>query len=414
MDTQLINWQKLERLYPQTACAIKQHSSKSLQEYSSWLWNAPQPNPVDADFATLLSQHLQTLGQPTATIQQILKQLSLCPSLQTTHHVTPTNGPTFATADLVALCGKPEDYIYLVGACTGIAFSNAAWSGALSYFNTPLHKLVKKSSKTWHKALRAEQERASKNEQRLSLIAAKNRDALVFKAPQDYLLMEVWQDLDPQVQQLLGTPEHQFYSEWALQSCQNIQKQLLGSQQIVYFDLSMVVSDYIQQKLGTTTELDWLIAPKPRAEVEKMFGNQNLFLTTKLGKKSAKVKRLDCQQVPTNLDWIQQSLATGQFCPSIFLIFFVLLCMLGFHCWGSFYQMEYLHFYAQGWQSLGYKPQIQSYLASGRLLKHHVPAFEHHALWPLDQVLSQQPLKINTLKNTKMQYLWQPLLQKLV
>lgn len=415
MDFEQINWQKLEQLHPELANVFKKHGSQKLEDYSRWLWSAPKPQSLDANFVGVLAQHLGKIGCPATVVKLILTQLAACPVLQTAHHLAPTNGPTFATTDLIALCGKPKDYFYLVGVCTGLPFSNVAWSGALSYSNTPLEQLVKKSSPTWYKALRAEKERASKDEQRLSLIAAKHRDARVFQSKQNYLLPEVWQDLQPKTQQLLGPPEAEFYSEWALKSCQNIQKRLFNNQQIVYFDLNLVIANYIRLNLGRAAELDWLINPEQRALVEKVFGgNPTLFLTTKPGKKSTKVQRLSSQQVPTDLAWLEQALAEDSFCPSIFLVFFVLLCMVGLHCWGSFHQIKYLKTYIEGWQSLGYQSQSHGYLTSGRLLGQHVPEFEHPALWPLDQVLRDQPVVVEQFKDIQMQHLWQPFLQKIV
>ena len=73
------------------------------------------------------------MGWADVIVKQLLQELEQKRLLQTTMHLTPTEGPTFLAAHQLATLKQPKISNYLVGAYSGVPFSNSAWSGAINY-----------------------------------------------------------------------------------------------------------------------------------------------------------------------------------------------------------------------------------------------------------------------------------------
>ena len=131
----------------------EKYSDYTIQRYARQCYDYSAAK-LDDLFLDCFKQELINSGYQKDS-NQILQQFKNNPVLQTAHHLTATNGPTFTAIDLVSLMGLEEKY-YLVGVFSGVPFSNPAWSGSLSYGDIALEKMIQKTSPFFSNKRKAE------------------------------------------------------------------------------------------------------------------------------------------------------------------------------------------------------------------------------------------------------------------
>ena len=119
----------------------EKYSDYTIQRYARRCYDYTDAK-LDGLFLDCFKQELINSGYKEDS-DKILQQFKNNPVLQTAHHLTATNGPTFTAIDLVSLMGLEEKY-YLVGVFSGVPFSNTAWSGCLSYGDIALKIVFRK------------------------------------------------------------------------------------------------------------------------------------------------------------------------------------------------------------------------------------------------------------------------------
>jgi hypothetical protein len=415
---------KLKKSSPYLGEIFSSHWEQTLSEYSEKLYN-PRQLTLEPELLEAFREEWLAMQLPAKKVEQALQQLTELPVLQTSHHVTPTNGPVFLSLDLISLSGLPQGALYLVAANSGIAFSNSAWTGALSYGEMELATLAKIDSPIYRQTLKSAKERKlhGDDNQRITLIPAKQRDQLVFGTEIEPGHKKKIQDLAPSLSPLVEhMDEGDLYSHWATRSSALIQNRIFQTDRILYFDLNQVIKRYL---LKTIRLKDHPVS-KLLFEGENIcsyFEFPALFLKNHRGKKSNKVDPLirDVQGLrgrKTGLHSINpqdlwEALAKDHYCPAVFLLFFILRFLNGIKCLGSFKQVEYLEQFRRGWLKIGLdwnlnleEDQGQS-LTTGKLIKDSV------VQWPLDYYLSDKTIKLQDYAQVPMGEFWTPILAQL-
>jgi len=404
--------------HPRLAAQFEEDWDSPLGEYGKRLFQS-EPLSLDPDFLGLVQNQARQIGYPEDWIDRLCRQLCKSPVIQTSHHSTPTHGPTFTAIDLITLSGLDTEAIYPIFATSGVPFSNSAWSGALSYGSLGLDQLFATGSPALTKATKAQAEREAHGgqEARLSLIGAKWRDHLVFSADQSESLAPLLNQLHPNVQPLLAPVRlGQPWSHWAAKTASLIQGKLFGKK-VMVLDMSVLVADYVALKLkqGDPLFLELLSDPVSQGTLD--------FLVPYRGKKSFKVNRaswdggrLCCEKAGPTVEGVEglaAALAARELCPAVWTSFFVLRFVLGLKCLGSFNQVGYLENFRLQLLDSKLTPHLQldaqvDDLTTGRLF-----GPDGKPVWPLDQVLSGQQLSVDNFKDCRMSTFWEPVVRQL-
>ena len=337
--------------HPKILKQIKEkYSDYTIQRYARRCYDYTDAK-LDGLFLDCFKQELINSGYKEDS-DKILQQFKNNPVLQTAHHLTATNGPTFTAIDLVSLMGLEEKY-YLVGVFSGVPFSNTAWSGCLSYGDIALEKIIQKNSPYYSQIIKENKDRIRDlvSENKIRLVVSDFRDDLVFGSGFEKYRLELWNGMQEKMLQYFPVPKVQStFSNWHLRCCSNLQTELFGEKKIVYFDLCRLIKNYL------------IVATKKKTPLlEKFFCSfktieKNLnpiwFYTRENKKKIWKIKPLFTKDLPffnkeneICLTSMQIFLQEKNYCPSTFITFFILAFCYGIRCLGSFYQVEYLHHY---------------------------------------------------------------------
>jgi len=418
----------LRKNHPELAEVFGEAWQMPLKTYAERLYRK-NPRKIEPELLTAFSQELATMGIEPTLIQTAQKQIQKTPVLQTSHHITPTHGPTFLALDLISLSGLEPSQLYLIGANSGVAFSNSAWSGALSYGSLPLAHLCQPESAAYRQALKADRERLAHGDtdHRLSLIPSRQRDQLLFGTRLSEYQIDLSHQFSDGLQNLLPQmTANQPFSHWAALTAAQIQNRVFSDRQCLIFDLNRVISRYLVNILTNQPDHPCgilLSNAKKSLEIRSTFDDPAMFLGSYQGKKSTKVDPLFWKgqglessktgyREVSRQDLIRQ-LEDETLCPGLFLLFFILRFLNGIRCLGSFSQIKYLERFRQGWQTvqvdwdLDLEPDVRDSLTTGRLFQNGC------AVWPLDLALNQQPLFVEGFSDLEMGVFWKPIVKQL-
>ena len=202
MDSIIASLRRMNRT--QLSKVIEKWGNKSLEEYGQLWWQEPiRPPPLEPELIQAFKETWQQMGWADVLVKQLLQELEQKRVLQTTTHLTPTEGPTFLASHQLATLRQPQTSSYLVGAYAGVPFSNAAWSGAINYgTKTSLEQILHPSNPLFRQAQAAVVDRIRDGDHsRLSLIPSKWRDGLVDRSAIPDRLNELVSDLLPGVRE---------------------------------------------------------------------------------------------------------------------------------------------------------------------------------------------------------------------
>lgn len=409
---------------PRLAFCFERHWHTPLSEYAKLLYQ-----PGEARFSPLfelaLRREFQRVGHSDQEAQEALTLLKKKPVLQCAHHVTPTHGPTFLTLDVISLNGLEPQESYLIGASSGIPFSNSAWSGALSYQQLELEELLR-PGKAFKQAQEAQREREAHgdSDRRLSLIPAKLRDQLLFGEVVPESLELLYEQMTDPLKELIEPPKAGgSFSSFALKTAGKIQERILG-RKVLPFDLNRLVADYLvllYDQEPTHPLIQLLGDQETIAKLNEDREHPLQLLSSYQGKKSKKLEPLlytgseligpKAGALPTNLANLIEGLRQEQLCPGILLTFIVVAFTEGLHVLGSFNQIDYIHQVHARLQGLGLnwiqQEPIGPSLVTGRMLHGGFP------LMPLDLALRNQRLEAEHYGGLTMGELWQHYLDRL-
>lgn len=418
----------LKKERPIVASVFEKNWQRSLKDFSQSLFDW-RPTKVEGALKNAFRFEFREMGVSESEIGGFLSQIEELPVLQTSHHVTPTNGPTFLAYDLISLSGLPEGKIYPVAANSGVPYSNAAWSGSISYGDLPLESLLKPGSELYKRTIKSTRNRQEDGDSdlRISLIPSRSRDQLLFGSGITADQVQYFNTFSDAFKERIVSPEpFDVYSHWACSTCSSLQQRLFSGRKIFYFDINRVIAKYLAEILlsGKAHPIrDLFYDPSISDAVNESFDEPTLFLGSYKGKKSFKIESLKWDSQGTlgiksgvisyRPEELAKALSEKRLCPGIFLQFLVLRFINGIHCLGSFNQLDYLESYRLGWEKLktGWNLDLaadyETTLTTGRIV------LEEGALWPLDLAMKDETLKISEYLNKPMSAFWFPILDQL-
>ncbi|MGK0289216.1 MAG: hypothetical protein ACI86H_000647 [bacterium] len=416
IDTQI---SQLKKTHPNLAKVFQDNWDTPLSKFSKKLFQISSKKMIEPTLFQAFEEEWASMNIPQSTILKFIDQIKTTPVLQTSHHITPTNGPTFFTLDAIALSGIPKDQTLLVAANSGVAFSNTAWSGSLSYQESTLEELFKIESKAYQQAKRSAKERQSHGDQekKISLIPSKKRDDLLFGNQIEEQQSQLFQQFSESLQKTLVEPKlGESYTHWASNTCSQLQKKIFQQNNIFYFDINQVINRYLIKMLKEGNQehpVYQILFGSQSQQLLENFENPTIFLGRRKGKKSWKVQPILWNNQEFTEESLIQALEEQSVCPSVFLLFFILRFLNGIHCLGSFNQIEYLENYRKAWQSLNFPwnldltPDGSQTLTTGRML------WKDELIYPLDWAFQNKTFALEEIANIPMKYFWQRTLKQL-
>ncbi|MBU2514607.1 hypothetical protein KJ966_25055 [bacterium] len=420
---------QLEINHPMLAAVFKEHWQTPLDQYTALLYDKDRVS-IEPELRDAFCSEWECYGKNKKETEQLLDELESTPVLQTSHHVTPTNGPTFLAYDLISLAGLRENKTYMVAANSGVAFSNPAWSGALSYGQLSLDWLLLKNTNAYRQAEKSARDRSKDGQadNRISLIPAKMRDQLVFGTRISDFQVSLFNQFAAGLKEIsIPMVTDQVYSIWASGFCSRVQSAIFQGKHILYFDVNRVISRYIVHILQSRTKhplLEILFSDRINKKINEKFENPVFFQGNWEGKKSFKVDGLRWQFSrligeksgirELGRQQLIEELQQETLCPGIFLQFFILRFLNGICCLGSFNQIEYMESYRRGWSDLktGWQlftdPDYRETLTTGRLIN------KGKAVWPLDLALKGDTINLQQYLKMEMSYFWEPIVKQIL
>ena len=400
-----------------TLTQIKEkYSDYTIQRYARQCYDYSAAK-LDDLFLDCFKQELINSGYQKDS-NKILQQFKNNPVLQTAHHLTPTNGPTFTAIDLISLIGLEEEY-YLVGVFSGVPFSNTAWSGCFSYGDIALEKIIQKTSPYYSQLIKENKDRKRDlvSENKIRLIVSESRDDLVFGGSFDKYRLELWNGMQEKMLQYFPVPKAQSaFSNWHLSCCSNLQSELFGEKKIVYFDICRLIKNYLivatKQKMPLLEKLllSFQIIEKNLSPI--------WFYTRENNKKNWKIKPLFTQDLPFFIKKNEICLTSTQLflqekncCPATFITFFILAFCYGIRCLGSFYQVEYLRHYEDCLKNIFSPGDIFSHDWSKTFIS-GILKEQGNFVYPLDYILEQKNISLKNYREKKISILWEELFLK--
>ena len=391
----------------QLSKVIEKWGNESVEEYGQLWWQEPMELlPLEPELTQAFKETWQQMGWADVLVQQLLQELEQKRVLQTTMHLTPTEGPTFLASHQLATLRQPKISNYLVGAYSGVPFSNAAWSGAINYgTKTSLEQILHPSNSLFRQVQSAIIDRVRDGDHpRLSLIPGKWRDGLVDRSVIPDRLNKLFPDLFPEVLEssLRSIVPNSSYDNWALSFSEQLTRIVLNNNRIYFFNLNEVIRKYLIDVLKDNSH--WLtqifLDPRKIKSLEREFAN-NWFVAEveKQGKK--KIEQIHLQNrcfesstisIPAEPESIISALNEERFCPGLILCFWVLAFYNGIRCLGGFEQIEYLAELdsklnrLKSLDLINYTSDQISFLTTGRCID------QDYEIYPIDVFLGNSEL----------------------
>ncbi|MEM6925406.1 MAG: hypothetical protein AAF602_00655, partial [Myxococcota bacterium] len=205
-------------------------------------WSAPEDASFEPAFRDAL---VEELAEQELDAADLVRRVEHVGAVLTSHHVCPTPGPTFGGIDCLATLGQPGPV--LVMAWSGVPMSNAASSGSLCFSRTPFEALlVEGPERTRQMKAARDRARDGVGEQRITLVSAALRDALLYQCPIPERLHDVWASASPALAGHLPAPRaDETYASWALRCGEAIGRNLTGRSDLHYVDLNRVARRYL-------------------------------------------------------------------------------------------------------------------------------------------------------------------------
>ena len=381
--------EKLASTRPRLVEVLRKYGDLALADYAPKLWEHTC-KPESLFIEVLRKELLRRYSQEY--VSGFIEYFGRRPVLQTTHHLTPSVGPTFNSVDVISMNGLKSDAYYPVGFCSGVAFSNPARSGALCFGTTDWEWVFPGGGKKLNEALKSQKEREAHgdSEKRFSLIPASSRDAMVYGYRINDRILEKWDDVRTVFGEYPAPEDGQEYSDWCLAFCEETQRKVFGFDRTVFFDLNRVVAEYLilAEERGT----EWPV------DLEK--DTTGLFLENVARSKSDKIRPVTAKVTSKQA---AEKLKSKEWCPAVKTLFSVLIARNGIKCLGSFSQGDYLTEILPDSDTAGFDPA----LTTGRL------QYEKNWMYSLDYLLRGESIPVNFFSEITVAEAAQPILTRL-
>lgn len=344
MDTELLRQKIAEvvqrlRLEDKQVLAekIKETWSMTVVEYSKSLYEYEPQNDMEPELIEAFQEEFVALGIGEQEIERALHELKKHRTIQTSAHTEIAPPSRRFCIDWMSTRGLPRERPYIIGAFSGVPFSNKSKPGRISYTDT-----------------------------RVNFIPKTHQDALVFSTAIPEKTQMTHTKLPETISEVVPKPiAGESFSTWASQSEKNILEKTL-KRDVVVFDINNVVTRYLVKILPNTEHPlhKLLIDPSTTKSVLELFGkNLHFFYTPYETKKYTKQESMyyldgygftgDHEKCPHDVDELVAGLKQKKLCPATLLVFTSLAFLNDFQCFGSFVQVEYLSKFKSLWQESG-------------------------------------------------------------
>jgi hypothetical protein len=315
----------------QLAKCIEENWNKTALDYSKELNSWKPSGSMEKELHLSFDKELARLEIVDGSKIKILDSLEKRRVLQTAPHLVVTENPRMLCINWLGSLGTREEDFYVVAMFSGIPFSNSFRPGRIIGKNISVN-----------------------------LFPSNMQDGLVFRSIIQNKLIESRKNIPAQIDRLL--PEAipgESYTKWALSACQNIERKILGKENLIFLDINEVVSNYLVQVLKNKNHVLYKIFfnPKSRAEFIKIFPNETIFYCPVMNGKFETMEKMifslsslksRSKEISlTDPGVLISELEHGRICPALIVSFLALAFLNQFKCFGSFYQVEYLPLYQQ-------------------------------------------------------------------
>ncbi|MBP6884088.1 MAG: hypothetical protein KBC06_02555 [Candidatus Pacebacteria bacterium] len=313
------------------AKCIRENWAKTALAYSEELNTWEPSRGMEPELASAFTQELIRLDTPQAHIEQILTSMDKRRVLQTAPHLVATENPRMLCINWLGSLGVKSEEFYIVGMFSGIPFSNNFRPGRINFKHNPVN-----------------------------LFPSTMQDGLVYRSLIPEKMPETLASLPEKMREFLPKAvSGESYTKWALKVCQNIERKILGKENLVYLDINEVITNYLVQVLANQEHVFYKIFfdPQTRAEFSIAFPDETLFYMPVMMSKfetTRKVKMDDLLDAETLI----KDLKDKRFCPALITGFLALAFLNEFKCFGSFSQVEYLPAYQEKLKELSWAKDL--------------------------------------------------------
>ena len=323
----ILKKEKKERL----AQCIEKNWEKTALAYSKELNSWKPQRPIEKELLLAFDKELERLGTIGDQKLKILASLQERRVLQTAPHLGVTEGPRMLCINWLGSLAVSEKEFYVVGMFSGIPFSNHSRPGRINRKNDGVN-----------------------------LFPSTMQDALVYKSKIPDKLPEKLNTLPEKLlkflpQAVVGAS----YTQWALQTCQHLERKILNKNNLIYLDINEIVAEYLVQVLKNRLHIFHKIFfhHEIRQQFIKVFPKEIMFYAPVMNGKYEDIENMILLEeslksksreiLLDNPEILIQEIKEGRICPSLILTFIVLSFLNQFKCFGSFAQVEYLPIYQE-------------------------------------------------------------------
>lgn len=356
------------------AHAIQRSADMTVAEYSASLWEYRPQRNMEPALKEALVEEWEAQGLNKKTIESLLKQIEENRTIQTVAHTEITPPPRRFCMDWISTRALPKSQHYIIGAFSGVPFSNKSKPGRITF-----------------------------NKNGVNFIPKTLQNALAYETTIPEKTTTQWENLPEKLKEVFPQPHiNQRFSHWAAQCAASSMTTIL-QHETAYFDINAVVQRYLLKVLPDTTHPmhHILLNPDWMKKILETFGeNMHFFYTPYETGKYTKQENLyyldgygfkgDHQEFPHELDALMRGLEEKKLCPGTFLVFTALSFLNEFQCFGSFVQVEYLTNFKNMWNELGLLPHDISHVRTDSLTTGMFPADPQYQA--LDYILNNKKI----------------------
>lgn len=371
---------------------IEKNWSKTVLEYSKELWNFKDETKIENELLNAFVKEWQRIGIEEGDIEKAKNSFLKYKTLQTAPHLGLTESARMLTVNWLSTRGLPPDAYYLVGMFSGIPFSNLTKPGCLNFSNAHrISEIISDSD-------------VVDTEQKISLFPSILQDRIIYGSTIPEKMVGVISNLNPEIKKYFAIPTiGESYTKYALEHVTKIEKDILGIENAIYFDVNEVIKNYLLEISKNKNHIIYkiLFDQEYSSKIEKEFGDEAiLFYGTYLSSKYESMEKLyvkngtlhgqhhDIEITPEN---ITERIENGSLCPGLFLVYLILTFINHIQCLGSFAQAEYLPRYGEGLFNTGLlEPDLIKNAPVNNLTTGMLPDPNLHDITPLDILLGSK------------------------
>lgn len=308
---------------------------------------------MDVPFRHALRRALDGSGLSDTVAARVLAGLERDRTLQTSGHLTLSNGPGFFGINwLSTLAASDPDTPCVIGLYSGVPFNNDARSGCLNFGNNySISDLIDVCSPVWGDLMRADRDRRhDTTERRVSLMPARLARRLVFGTRVPDRTREVLENLSAPLRPIVPPEIPDTISALAAAMCARLESAIFG-RPLVFLDICELASDYMQTVLLDDDHPMTRLCFDPALSRRLRLALPLLSWFSHAGPDGERFQQLRVEGVRLrgrglDLEWkpqaIVEALRDRVLCPGLFPVFAAVAFVNQFQCLGSFNQVQYL------------------------------------------------------------------------